>query len=209
MKLHGLCTVIAALAAVQSGFSQKSISPETERLAAVMQGSYSSEAQARRDTAYFDVRLRVARIWRRRTDAAWLYVEQALASMQGKPYRQRIYRLRQLSDSTFESAVFTLREPLRFAGEWRGENLLKNITPDSLTERQGCAVALLRKKDGTYTGGTTGTGCPSDLRGAAYATSEIVLYPDKMLTWDRGFDTSGRQAWGAMKGGYEFIKRTE
>lgn len=212
MKLYALTAVAALGLLMLTGdvAAQKKATPDLERLAVMMQGSYSNEAQSKRDTSYFDLRLRIARIWQYRTDAIWFYVEQSLASLQTKPYRQRVYRLKQLNDTTFESAIFTLRDPMRFAGEWRRENLLKHLTPDSLSERTGCAVILYKKHNGiVFTGSTVGTNCPSDLRGAAYSTSEIAVLPDKLISWDRGFDNTGKQAWGAVRGGYEFIKKAE
>jgi hypothetical protein len=29
--------------------------------------------------------------------------------------------------------------------------------------------------------------------------------PGKIVSWDRGFDASGAQVWGAEKGGYIFL----
>ena len=55
-----------------------------------------------------------------------------------------------------------------------------------------------------FYGGTVGTGCASTLRGAAYATSEVELFPDRLETWDRGYDAGGAQAWGATGSGYVF-----
>jgi hypothetical protein len=78
------------------------------------------------------------------------------------------------------------------------------LTPDSLVLRDGCAVLLTRRPDGVFEGGTAGQGCRSDLRGAAYATSVIVLLPERLVSWDRGFDESGQQVWGAVRGGYVF-----
>ncbi len=189
--------------------SQHGVTHGTEKLATLLQGMYSNEAQSRVDTSYFDVRLRIVRIWRARTDAVWLYAEQSLASMQSKPYSQRIYCIQQKNDSAFESKILTLRYPLRFAGEWRRENLLKNQTPDSLTERTGCELLFYRRNDGIYVGATIGSGCQTYLRGSAYTTSGITVFPEKLIVWERGFDSSGKQTWGAIKGGYEFIKMKE
>jgi hypothetical protein len=136
-------------------------------------------------------------------------MEQSLASMQSKPYRQRIYRLAQKNDTTFESAIFILRYPLRFAGEWRRENMLRHQTPDSLAEMNGCGIVLYRKRNGAYSGTTVGTNCSSELRKAVYSTSDITVAADRLILWDRGFDASGQQVWGATKGGYEFIKKPE
>jgi len=78
------------------------------------------------------------------------------------------------------------------------------LVPDSLSLKEGCAVLLKRVSDALFEGGTIGNGCTSDLRGASYATSEVTLTPDKLISWDRGFDAEGNQVWGATRGGYVF-----
>ncbi len=70
------------------------------RLVTYMEGSFSSQKQSIRDTNYFDIRLHIKRIWRKRDDAYWLYVEQAVAKFIEKPYRQRIYKVTRLSADT-------------------------------------------------------------------------------------------------------------
>jgi hypothetical protein len=47
------------------------------------------------------------------------------------------------------------------------------------------------------------------LKGASYATSEVVIYSDKLISWDRGWNDEGKQVWGAQKGGYVFLKQKE
>ncbi len=173
-------------------------------LASWLTGSFSSAAQAAADTNYFDIRLRVVPAWTDRADGPWLYVEQATASAQERPYRQRVYRVRDVGDGTFASEVYALPGPRRFAGAWRQAQPLAGLTPDSLLAREGCTVVLRRGADGRFTGGTVGHACASDLRGAVYATSEVTIGPDVIESWDRGFATDGAQAWGATGGGYVF-----
>lgn len=181
--------------------------PDVNALIGLMQGSFSSEEQAANDSDYYDIRLHMKKIWGDRTDGYWLYVEQAVAQSEDKPYRQRIYRVDQLKDGSFISEVYTMNDPLRFAGAWKDEGILAGLTPDSLTMREGCTVYLSMADNGSYTGGTRGEGCASDLRGADYATSEVIIDETGLRTWDRGFDKEGNQVWGAVKGGYNF-KRT-
>lgn len=169
-----------------------------------LSGSFSSAEQARADSAYFDIRLHVAPIWQGRADARWLYVEQARADLLERPYRQRVYRLTRVAPNLFESSVYTLAAPLRFAGAWKEEKPLAGLTPDSLTAREGCSIFLRVMRDGSFAGSTLGTDCASDLRGALYATSEVRVDAGGMSSWDRGFDTDGKQAWGAEKGPYVF-----
>jgi len=67
----------------------------------------------------------------------------------------------------------------------------------------------VRTGDERFEGSTRGDGCASSLAGASYATSEVVVTPGRLLSWDRGWDASGEQAWGATGGGYEFVKRSD
>jgi len=196
--------ILLVITSVKSYSQVKSI--DTERLVTMMQGSFSSEEQSANDSDYFDIRLEMKRIWLERTDAKWLYVEQAVASMKDKPYRQRVYKITNTYEGRFESAVYTMKDPLRFAGEWEKENPLSGLIPDSLEAREGCSVFLTLMNNGSYEGSTNGKDCQSDLRGAKYATSEVVISDEGIKSWDRGYDENDKQVWGAEKGGYVFKK---
>lgn len=177
---------------------------DLDTLTAWMSGSFSSSAQAAADTNYFDIRLRMAPIWTDRQDGRWLYVEQAAAGALDRPYRQRVYRVTAGADGVFRSEVYALPGPKRFAGAWRQRQPLRTLTPDSLLVREGCAVILRRVAGDRFAGGTDGRSCGSDLRGAAYATSEVVIGPETIESWDRGFAADQSQVWGATAGGYVF-----
>jgi CpeT protein len=179
---------------------------DLEKLVSCMAGSFSSAAQAARDSTYFDIRLRMVPIWTGRSDGYWLYVEQAVAGHEERPYRQRVYHVTQVDRSTFESSVFTLVNPLRFASAWKETYPLHSLNPDSLSLKDGCSIFLRREQVAIYRGSTHGKGCPSDLRGASYATSEVEINPVRLVSWDRGYDANDKQVWGATKGGYVFDK---
>jgi CpeT protein len=174
-----------------------------------MEGFFTSGLQSKNDTSYYNIHLHMAHIWQRSEDGYWLYVEQAVASSLNKPYRQRIYHLYKQDDITLVSKVFEMDSPLRFAGAHNDPELLKGLTKDSLIDRQGCAIYLRKDKNGNFSGATPGKNCLSSLRGAAYATSEVVIYEDKLVSWDRGWDKQSKQVWGAEKGGYQFVKQKE
>ncbi len=182
--------------------------PSVDRLASLLTGVFSSAEQAIAERGYRHVVLHVVPVWTQRTDGPWLYVEQALAEAIDQPYRQRIYQLARSDDGTLESRVFTLADPITATGAWRQPNPLATVSPADLTHRDGCTVFLTEQADGTFHGRTQGNGCASELRGASYATSEVVLYPNRMISWDRGFNAAGVQVWGASAGGYIF-KRIE
>lgn len=180
------------------------LSADLEAIAKMMLGSFSSQKQARADSSYFDVRLQVSRIWPSRKDAIWLYIEQAMAGDLEKPYRQRVYKLSESGANAFQSEIFTLKNPERFVGLGRKSAAAIPVEED-LTEKKGC-TEFLEKKGAEYCGGTRGKDCLSELKGARYATTSILLKPGELQSWDRGFDAEGRQVWGALKGAYIFLK---
>ncbi len=178
-----------------------------DELASWMSGSFSSAEQAKSDTHFYDVRLNMVRIWKDLPDAVWFYIEQAYGDQLDKPYRQRVYRLTRTDDSTFESKVYEIAVPLRFAGEWSKEFPLVSLSPDSLTARPGCSMIIRKSAPDVYTGKTPGKECLSSRKGAVYAVSEMTLKNNFMITLERGFDASGKQVWGSEHGGYIFNKR--
>ncbi|RMH70854.1 MAG: hypothetical protein D6675_08180 [Gemmatimonadetes bacterium] len=180
-----------------------------ETLTAWMTGSFSSAEQAVADSDYYDIRLEMVPIWQERTDGYWLYVEQAVATYKDRPYRQRVYQVTQSTPGTYISYIYTLPDPpLRFAGAYQHETPLATLTPDSLTLREGCEVILQKQDVETFAGATGKKTCTSELRGASYATSEVILTKEALISWDRGYDSEGNQVWGAEKGGYIFKRVT-
>jgi CpeT protein len=179
---------------------------DMDLLLSYMTGSFSSQEQAQADTNFKDIRVEIVQIWKDRMDGFWLYVEQSAADNMDHPYRQRVHHVTQLSDSTFKGEVYAIDNPMRFAGSWKQENPLGGLTPDSLIERKGCAVILTKQKGDVFVGVTESLTCDSDLHGAAFATSVVLITKDQMYTWDRGFNITGNQVWGSTAGGYVFKK---
>lgn len=174
-----------------------------------MCGEYDNHEQYLADSRFFLNKLHIVPIWTSRSDGPWLYLEQAAADKPDRPFRQRIFHLRSHGKDQAEIVVFIFREsPLEHAGAWKHQSLLGNVTPDQLRRREGCSLHLARQPDGGWTGGTSGTGCSSDIRGATYSTFEIAIFPDTIRAWDRGYDHDGRQVWGSTIGPYVFRKIT-
>ncbi len=204
MKIQLAIFGLLAFLALACGSSRKAAGDGAalEQLFQWMTGSFSSAEQAARDSAYYDISLHMYPIWKEK--GRWLYVEQAVGSMQDRPYRQRVYQVEQLDANTFRSAVYTLPDEAAFVGAWAAPGRFDALTPDQLVLREGCAVILKRQADGSFSGGTEGKGCESTLRGASYATSRVTIREGAIDSWDQGFNTAGEQVWGAVKGGYEF-----
>jgi CpeT protein len=172
----------------------------------MLQGTYTSESQSKKDTSYFHIALAIYPIWPERNDARYFYVEQAMApNYLDKPYRQRVYKIVPGLGDTIISVIYTFKDPLNYAGAHKDKAILAKLTYDKIEQKDGCEVYLIPHKDG-FKGGTKGSNCPSTLRGAAYATTEVTMTPSQLLSWDRGYDKEGKYVWGAEKGGYVFDK---
>ena len=192
-----LCAFLSCTSS-KSSTSQKELSA----LQTIMTGSFDSSEQALADENYYNISLHMYPIWKSK-DGYWLYVEQSLNSDQSKPYRQRIYQLEKLENGNFSSKVYTLENPENFIGKWKTTAYFDQFDGSILKERDGCAV-ILKKQGNNYAGSTNEKECKSSMRGASYATSEVIIKPNVIESWDRGFNARDEHVWGAEKAGYVF-----
>jgi len=195
--------LIAVAVQAQKRVNEKDL----KRVASMMEGRFSSEAQSLTDPEILHISLRMVKIWSERTDGIWLYVEQALASAEDKPYRQRIYHVYLQDEYTIVSKVYELSNPQQFAGAWRNTSKINDLDISSLIDRQGCSIYLRKERRNKFSGSTPGKECLSVLRGASYATSEVVITPRRLISWDRGWNDRDEQVWGSVGSGYIFDKK--
>jgi hypothetical protein len=210
MKQFFSFVIFGSLLLAACSSSNKTISKSNNELAKFQQfmaGKYNSQAQSLRDTSYFNISLVMVPIWKDRTDGKWLYVEQALASKLDKPYRQRVYHLQHPSSYVYTSDIYTIKDAISFAGAQNDEAKMQKLRFDKIELKEGCTVTLNANTNNEYEGGTNADHCPSDLRGAKYATTKITMKNGELISWDQGFDASGKQVWGAEKAGYIFVKQ--
>ncbi len=132
-----------------------------------------------------------------------LYQEQALTKSLDKPYRQRFLQIlpRSLSQSV-ESRSFKPATPEAWSG-FCNKPLPTRIVQVKELGIPICSV-FLRQVGDDYVGNTPADGCPANVRGAVRITNHIFLHATGMDTWDRGFDASGKQVWGAKAESYQF-----
>ncbi len=202
------CSVLSGCGVeTSSNTSPPAIPARVDRLAEWLTGSFDSADQAARDSAILDIHLNACAIWPDRVDGRWIYVEQSRGDAVDRPYRQRIYRLRVDDQGRLVSEVFAFSPgTVPDAGSWRDPAALDRVDPTLLTPREGCTVFLESTPDG-FDGGTLGRGCESTLSGATYATSEVKIDATSISSWDRGYDNTGQQVWGATEGPYTFKRR--
>lgn len=168
-------------------------------------GSFDSSEQAAVNPSYYDVSLTACAVSVEGIDTPTLYVEQALSDQLNQPYRQRIYVLSQVDDTTVKSEIYELDTPDAYIGFCATEEL-QTVSIESMTLKDGCAVELEWIENG-FVGETEIGTCKSDMNGASYATS-IVETSDAMISsWDQGWNSNAQQVWGAEDGPYIFIRK--
>lgn len=176
-------------------------------LAVRLSGTFDSSEQASEDTSYYAVQLIACPVDAPRLGATVLYIEQALADSPSEPYRQRLYVIEALPDADdgsprVRSSIYTIDNEAEAVGLC-ADSETWSFKAKQAELRDGCEVDLTW--DGTEFAGETGDEtCPSDLNGASWASSEVVVRDDRIISWDRGWDDAGDQIWGATAGGYIF-----
>ena len=181
--------------------------PDWVQLADWMTGWFSSARQAADDPEHpYPIRMVGARIWTERDNGAWLYMEQALEESPSEPYRQWIYRIAD-DAGMIRIDVYTFKEdPRGFAQPWeRGMSVFNRLGLEDVTRRSGCSIYVTRSVDGRFVGGTDEGTCLTSLNGASYVTSEMSVSATRVTMWDRGYNESGRQVYGPVRGPLVFM----
>ena len=197
-------TFILGFLSCHSSRKASSYSKDLLHLRSLMTGDFSNYVQARKDSLFQDVLLRMCPIWTSDAEGVWLYVEQSFSVNPGQPYRQRIYKLERLSGRNYISRVYTLPDETKFVGACQNSKVWQDLKRSDLVARDGCTVYLKRLSKDHFKGATKDSDCESRLRGASYATSEVEITRDALITLDRGFAKNGKQVWGSKNGPYVF-----
>lgn len=182
------------------------LTQQVEEIATYLEGVMDTSAQASVNPAAPNVRMITCRIQVRNasaSDAMFLYQEQAMAGNLGKPYRQRFLQLTPSQYSqTVRSLAFRPPNPATLINFCDRPNRDRVVNASDLGAPV-CTVFLKRSGD-RYLGTTPADGCPANVRGAVRITNFIVLHATGMETWDRGYDATGQQVWGAKTESYQF-----
>jgi len=182
----------------------------TERAARYLIGRFDSSEDAAQNPHHFAISLVICRADVPALGSHVLYVEQAKTDALSKPYRQRLYVVEPGVDPSIQarSRVFELASGSDWVG-WCDAPTALPIDAADAEEKIGCAVELtFDASTDAFDGGTVGKSCASALAGATYATSDVALSKQALLSWDRGFDQHDTQVWGATDGPYVFARKS-
>lgn len=175
----------------------------------LMSGEFTSQQQASTDTNFYNISLVMVPIWENTSSKKefWLYVEQAVAKIKDRPYRQRVYKVSQIDNRKFVSEIYELAQPKDWILAWQTPSTFQSLKKSELISLNGCEVTLQKKFFlPKFSGSTSPKTCNNIFRGASYATSEVEISKSGLKSLDRGYNADGVQIWGSENGPYIFNK---
>ncbi len=171
----------------------------------LLSGKFSSEKQSELDSSYPAVYLVNIPIWEDKP-GYWLYHELYDKKNNSSVYNQRIINVRREDSVTLSTISYVIPNQKKYINAWRDISVFNFLTIDSLKRRDGCDV-YFKKTSTIYQGKTKKGTCLSNFtENIAYTTSNVVVSKNKISSWDRGYDITGKQIWGKIQGPFQFVR---
>jgi hypothetical protein len=194
-------------------------SPQLTALGEYLAGEFDNREQAIDEPVWY-VHLR---LWQRPVnlfteDSITLFAEQASIITLDQPYRQRIMRLRQgsNSDATVEVQYYMPQDPSVLRGAGDNPALLNTLRPEQLDLLPGCILTVTQEKLGGDRYKFTATPPPETrcsftyLGNTVYVSLGFAATATEFHGYDKGIDpATGKATWGAIMGPYRYTKRNQ
>ncbi|MEH2244891.1 chromophore lyase CpcT/CpeT [Nostoc sp.] len=194
-------------------------SPQLIALGEYLAGEFDNREQAIGEPVWY-VHLR---LWQRPVnlfteDSITLFAEQANLINLDKPYRQRIIRLRQRSnsDTSLEVQYYMPQDPGTLIGAGHNPALLNTLTPEQLDLLPGCILTVTQETLAPDRYKFTATPLPETrcsftyLGNSVYVSLGFEATAAEFHSYDKGIDpATGKATWGAIMGPYRYTKRNQ
>ena len=191
------------------------LSSQLIALGTYLAGEFDNKQQALAEPAWY-VHLR---LWKRPVplfteDSITLFAEQASVMNLDKPYRPRLFRLRQSETDSQQLKVdyYMFKDISTVKGAGRNPNLLQQITTEQIEFLPNCSlnIKVEQLKSGYCfeTFPISDRPCTFTYQNNTYQVSLGFKVTEKELqTYDKGIDSqTGKAIWGALMGAYRFTK---
>jgi hypothetical protein len=179
-----------------------------DAVAKSLEGVMTTSVQVKNDAPEIQVQMTTCRVEvDKNKDSIFLYQEQGIVGSLDKPYRQRFLEIATSEES--DNIVYSHSYKPDNLEQWTNFCISKAKTVSESSLGKLVCTVTLKPFLTVYSGTTPPEGCPANVRGAVSITNRIILHQDGMDTWDRGFDESGNQVWGAEDQAYRFRRQVE
>jgi hypothetical protein len=193
------------------------ISPQLLTLGQYLAGEFENEEQAQTEPIWY-VHLR---LWLRPVplfveDSITLFAEQASVVNLDRPYRSRLWRLRQGETGAIEVWHYLFPDIRSVQGAGRDPERLRQISPELIEFLPTCTLGVMVTPDGR--GGQQFIARSLSERPGQFTyegtTYQVALGFEatalELKTYDKGIDPStGKGIWGALMGPYQYQKRED
>lgn len=171
---------------------------ELDSLMSMLSGSWKTQTTEPDTGNAVELWMHVAPLWVNGIDRA-LYAEFHRAGDIDRPYRQAVFEFYRFKNTIRLRTLEFKRGAERAAvlgGLWPAPEFLPMVERADLI----ATLDVELKPSGAGFTGKTPYAYPTAERGAVEMTSEVTLTPDSFKTIDRGYDASGKLAWGGDSG---------
>jgi hypothetical protein len=185
------------------------LNQQVMEVATLLEGVMDTSLQAKANPKRANVQMTTCRVQlvnAKKQNSIFLYQEQAIVPDLNQPYRQRFLEiLPHPLSQTVRSLAYKPTNPSALINFCDRPTAKRKVLLQEIGNPI-CSV-FLKRSGSAYVGVTPTDGCPANVRGAVRITNRIVLQQTGMDTWDRGFDASGKQVWGAQRDSYQFRRK--
>ena len=115
-----------------------------------LQGTFTNQKQAMKDTSLLDGQWVMQRIWPDAEDGYWFYWELARRIKPEKPLQQRVGHLYQNAQKETIWETYLLLDEAKYVNAWKNNELLNTITHDRLKGNSAC-LRMVKKNKKNFT----------------------------------------------------------
>lgn len=197
--------ILVSFLLIASCHEKKHYDSEIENFIVAISGTFSSEAQSKIELGYNDLTLVNISIWKDKP-GYWLYSENFLSKQYSNVILQRIINIERIDSTTIKTTQYNINKPDAYKNAWKDVKLFDNLDVNELTQKTGCEIFYIKKTSTIYQGQSKPKTCLSKLDNVSFIMTNIVLSEDKISVWVKGYNESGKQIWGKIKGPYQYVR---
>lgn len=183
-------------------------STDIKTLASWMAADFSNQEQAFENPPFFaHIRVCMRPLPWSFLEGTSLFLEQAYDFMLNAPYRLRVFKMN-VVDNHIELEHYTLKDPEKFYGAARNQELLQTLTVDELEIMPGCDM-IVEWTGNSFKGHVKpGKACIVERKGKkTYLDNSFEIDQEKLISYDIGRDLeTDEMIWGSVAGPFYFTR---